>query len=234
MSVRKKAKHILVELRGHVPFTLFGTAGGLLLILVFRGLGEASGRVLFEVFHPAHVLLSAMVTASMFKMHAVKNRFLVVLVVGYVGSIGIATLSDIILPHIGTKLLGLDVPTHAQVYHESELEHQEHEQEPGDEHGIHLGFIEQWYSVNPAALLGIILAYFLPHTKFPHSGHVLISTWASSSYILMGTQSALTAGVWISIFSILFLAVWVPCCISDIIFPLLFVKPNLEISHHIH
>ena len=60
------------------------------------------------------------------------------LLVGYFGSIGIATLSDIVIPQIGTNLLSLDVPTHTQLHqnteHADELEHQEHESK------IHLGF----------------------------------------------------------------------------------------------
>jgi len=198
--------------------------------------------MLFSVFHPAHVVLSAMVTASMFKLHATKKRIILVLVVGYFGSVGIATLSDVVIPHIGTELLGLDVPTHAQLHQEittneqtintlpekddyidsQEIEHRQRK--------IHLGFIEEWYIVNPAALLGVLIAYFLPRTKFPHAAHVLISTWASSSYLLMNMQSGLTVTAAIGIFVTLFIAIWVPCCISDIVFPLLFVKSDLELA----
>jgi hypothetical protein len=196
-------------------------------------------RGLFVVFHPAHVVLSAMVTASMFKIHAARKRFVLVLLVGYFGSIGVATVSDIVIPHIGTRLLGLDVPTHAEV-HGAESEGTAHEEQAphGDEHehDIHLAFAEEWYIVNPAALLGVIIAFFLPRTKFPHAGHVLVSTWASSSYLLMNMQSDLTVGAAAGIFATLFIAIWLPCCISDIVFPLLFVKSDLELAaacrHH--
>ncbi len=33
--------------------------------------------------------------------------------------------------------------------------------------GIHLGFIEKWWLVNPLALLGIAVARLRPKTKFP-------------------------------------------------------------------
>ncbi|MHC4646983.1 MAG: hypothetical protein ACYTBJ_15920, partial [Planctomycetota bacterium] len=144
MSAREKARHILAELKGHVPFTLFGAVLGILFMLVFRNTGGIGSRRLFSVFHPAHVVLSAMVTASMFKLHAASKRFILVLLVGYFGSIGIATVSDIVIPHIGTRLLGLDVPTHAEV-HAAESEGTAHEEQAthGDEHehGIHLAFI---------------------------------------------------------------------------------------------
>ncbi|MHC4620340.1 MAG: hypothetical protein ACYTEQ_21535 [Planctomycetota bacterium] len=245
MSVKEKARHIAAELRGHVPFTLFGALLGIFFMLVFRRVSGAGSRSLFAVFHPAHVVLSAMVTASMFKLHAAKKNILLVLVVGYVGSVGIATLSDIVIPHVGARVLGLHLPAHTEVYHaEAGSEHSEHEhdehvprgEEEGGKHHIHLGFVEEWYLVNPAALLGVVIAFLLPRTKFPHAGHVLVSTWASSSYLLMNMQSELSMAAAAGIFVTLFLAIWAPCCVSDIVFPLLFVKSDLELAaacpHH--
>ena len=244
MSVKEKAKHILVELKGHSPFTFFGALLGIVFVVLFRNVSVAGSHILFSIFHPAHVVLSAMVTASMFELHAAKKRFLLVLVVGYFGSVGIATLSDVVIPHIGTGLLKLDVSTHAELQHHGTTSTNKEKTATVDEHGeraynqeiehhehkIHLGFIEEWYIVNPAALLGVLIAYFLPRTKFPHAAHVLISTWASSSYLLMNMQSGITVAIAIGILAILFIAVWVPCCISDIIFPLLFVKSDLELT----
>ena len=79
-------------------------------------------------------------------------------------------------------------------------------------------------------MLGILIAYFLPHTKLPHAGHVLISTWASSSYLLMSIQSEMTIAVAMGVFATLFVATWLPCCVSDIVFPLLFVKSDIELA----
>jgi len=249
MSIKEKTKHILAELKGHIPFTLFGATLGILFMLLFKNLTNTSSHVLFSIFHPAHVVLSAIVTASMFRIHAVKKHFILVLLIGYFGSIGIATISDIIIPHIGSKILGLDIPTHAELHqheHEIDEEHNEHVPSEESEHEgsqIHLGFIEDWYIVNPAALLGICIAYFLPRTKFPHAGHVLISTWASSSYLLMNLQAEITLIGILGIFVTLFVATWLPCCISDIVFPLLFVKSDLKLdnvcegadhAHHSH
>lgn len=94
---------------------------------------------------------------------------------------------------------------------------------------IHIGFIEKWWLVNPLALLGVAIAYFRPRTKFPHAGHVLLSTWASLFHIMMAIGSDLNLFYYIAVFLFLFLAVWIPCCVSDIIFPLLFVKQE---KHH--
>ena len=78
--------------------------------------------------------------------------------------------------------------------------------------------------VKPAAILGIQIGYVLPRTRFPHAGHVLISTWASSFHVLMNTQRELSLMMFVGVFVVLFIAVWLPCCISDIVFPLLFVR----------
>jgi hypothetical protein len=162
------------------------------------------------MLHPLHVLLSALVTAAMYELHEcghVSGKCLraqcnlwKLLLIGYVGSVGIATISDSLIPYLGEILL--DLPNR----------------------GIHLGFIEKWWLVNPLALAGIAFAYFKPTTKFPHAGHVLISTWASLFHILMAVGGELMWGSYLVIFLFLFLAVWIPCCVSDIVFPLLFVK----------
>ena len=212
MLAKEKTKHMLVELKGHMPFTLFGAAVGLLFMLVFRGVKAETGENLFAIFHPTHVFLSAMVTASLFAIHKKKKNIIVILLIGYFGSIVIATLSDSVIPHIGERIVGMHIPTH------------------NHEHGLYLGFLEDWYIVNPAAILGALLAYFWPHTKFPHAGHVLLSTWASSSYILMSNASELSILFVLGIFVVLFIAVWLPCCVSDIVFPLLFVKSDVKLT----
>ena len=263
MSLRLKI--ILTELKNHAPFTLFGAATGILCMLLFKGAGSQVNHRLFQVFHPTHVVLSAIVTASLFKLYKKKTGFLSLLLIGYFGAIGVATLSDCVLPFFGESILGVAIPVHADLHNHGEaedhvLEAQEdadglgHGEEQADhdhdEHGnyvhspetespsirarLHLGFIEDWYLVNPAALLGIIIAYLWPQTKFPHAGHVLISTWASSFHVLMNTQRELSLLVLIGVFVVLFIAVWLPCCISDIVFPLLFVNSDVDLSHHHH
>jgi hypothetical protein len=232
----EKIRHIGAELKGHAPFTIAGALAGIFFMLIFRNMSQSHASTLFSIFHPAHVMLSAMVTASMFGLHRKARNFLLILVVGYVGSIGIATLSDSIVPYFGETILGLHIPSHSELHDPDEQGHQEQE----EQHRVYLGFIEEWYIVNPAAVLGVLIAYFIPRTKFPHAFHVLISTWASSAHILMNTQAEFTTAVIAGVFVILFIAVWLPCCISDIVFPLLFVKSDITLvdscacKEHLH
>ena len=242
---------ICSELRHHAPFTVVGAVTGIVCMLGLKGWGAPVNHQLFLFFHPLHVLLSAIVTASLFKMRAAKSSFLTVALVGYCGAIGVATLSDCVVPYLGESFMGIAVPAHAGLHDphtnaeaidDSHAGH-DHQDDQGHAHpvspeaalraghhegpDIHLGFIEDWYVVNPAALLGILLAYLIPHerlhTRLPHAAHVLVSTWASSFHMLMNTHVDFTPMMFVGAFLVLFVAVWLPCCISDIVFPILFV-----------
>ncbi len=257
MSAGQRIKGVLAELKHHSPFTAFGALVGILFVFLFKDVSEKTAETLFMVFHPGHVVLSAMVTAALFRKYHPKTNILIIIIVGWVGSIGIATLSDSVIPFFGESILGVSVPAHAAVHHHSNEagagEHQ-HDHDHGHssdmpeqghvhdetcehhqhEHKLHIGFIEHWYIVNPAAFLGIIIAWFIPSTKFPHGIHVLISTWASSSHILMNTGSQFSAVNYLGIFIVLFIAVWLPCCVSDIVFPMLLTGGRAEHEHHRH
>lgn len=192
---------IAAELSAHAPFTAFGTLTGIVIMaafLQFRVPGEVSAA-LFWIFHPLHVLLSALVTTAMYRRHS-RSDIGRVFLIGYAGSIGIATLSDSLIPFAGEWLLNLP------------------------NRGVHLGFIEKWWLVNPLAFAGIGLGFVVSHTQIPHAGHVLLSTWASLFHIMMSLGSSIDVVTTILIAVFLFLAVWVPCCTSDIIFPLIWVK----------
>ncbi|PKN71029.1 MAG: hypothetical protein CVU54_03350 [Deltaproteobacteria bacterium HGW-Deltaproteobacteria-12] len=200
-----KAPGIATELRTHAPFTAFGTVTGIVIMaafIQFRIPREISST-LFWTMHPLHVLISALVTTAMYRMHSGEGIWRTILI-GYFGSVGIATLSDSLIPFAGEWLLNLPY------------------------RGVHLGFIEKWWIVNPLALVGIALGYFISHTRIPHAGHVLLSTWASLFHVLMALGTSIDVVTTILIAVFLFLAVWVPCCTSDIVFPLLWIKERKD------
>ncbi len=225
MGMLDKTKLIGAELKNHLPFTLLGASTGIVFMLAGQQWFRGQAETLFSVFHPLHVLLSAMVTAALFEIHRKAKNFLVILTIGIVGSIGVATISDCILPYFGESILGAAIPTHTAL-HEHEDGHQCEEDHSVHHAELHLGFIEEWYLVFPAAIIGVLLAYFKPTTHLPHASHVLLSTWASSAHMLMNTHADMTATLLVGMFAVLFLAVWLPCCVSDIVFPLLFVRSD--------
>jgi hypothetical protein len=210
-----KLKTILIELKNHAPFTMFGAVTGILCMILLRNLEYETSRRIFYVFHPAHILLSTIVMTSMFELHSPARRLFGIFVVGFFGSVFLATLSDSIIPYIGELILGMQINPHGH-------EHTSFVKE------AHIGFIEAWYMVLPAAAIGILTAILRPRTKFPHAGHILLSTWASSFHIIMAMEGRLSVWNLVGSFIFLFIAVWLPCCFGDIVFPLLFVKPALS------
>ncbi len=203
-------KRIVTELRHHIPFTGLGAITGIIGAVIIVAIGalpsvSQASETVFYVLHPLHVVLSAAVTTAMYRKYTHGQLFPAILV-GYFGSVGIATLSDSVVPYIGELLLNLP---HAEA---------------------HIGFIEEWQIVNPAAFLGIAIGFWRSNTKFPHAGHVLVSTWASLFHIIMALGETVAWIQFLPIFIFLFLAVWLPCCLSDIVFPLLFTKGNVPIE----
>jgi hypothetical protein len=191
------------ELKEHVPFTALGAVSGIIImvIVVLGNIPSHVSETAFFISHPSHVFLSALVTTAMY-MRYKKGKIWAVILIGWTGSIGIATTSDAIIPYLSGNLL------HAQMQ-------------------FHVPFIEEWW-INFVALAGIAVGYWRQTTKIPHLGHVLLSTWASLFYF-----TAFGIADWIRllpyVFLFLFLSVWIPCCTSDIIYPLLFVTKKREL-----
>jgi len=101
-------KHICRELKAHAPSTVFGALTGIAImaVIVYAKVPRAASEALFWVLHPLHVLLSVLVTTGMHRLHG-KRKLWSKVIIGYVGSIGIATLSDSIIPFLGEWLVGL-------------------------------------------------------------------------------------------------------------------------------
>ena len=207
------------ELLHHAPFTAAGAVIGIVVMAIISlcNTPTSVSEGLFFTFHPLHVVFSALVTTALYRKQK-GHKLWAVVIIGYVGSVGIATLSDAVIPYLEGSSLKVDM-------------------------AFHLPFIEtesmpfigapKWIIVNLAALIGIGIGFFRPKTELPHLGHVLLSTWAS----LFGFTAFGTAD-WLPllpiIFVFLFLAVWIPCCVSDIVIPLLWVKGESAHQHEHH
>ena len=206
------------ELVKHAPFTALGAITGIIIvaIIVLGNVPSSISHTAFYILHPLHVILSALVTTAIYRKHG-SGKIWAAILIGYSGSIGIATISDAMIPFLGGTLLGIKMGFHVPFI--------EVEKMP-------IIGIETWILINSAALIGIILGYFRPTTKVPHYGHVFLSTWASLFYF-----TAFGTAWWIPLLPLillfLFIAVWIPCCTSDIVFPLLFMKNKLPPSGHI-
>jgi len=206
MSQESKWKYILVELGHHLPYSIFGITVGLIAmgILSFFAILMNAGSLLpvasselFHVFHPAHVLISAVATTAMFSKH--EKRILKAAVIGFLGSVIICAISDIFLPIAGGSILGSEM-------------------------FVHICILEEPGLVLPFAVIGVaagllVTKSFEKSTQYSHSAHVFISSAASILYLI---GFGLTD--WIhsigAVFLIIIVAVMIPCCVSDIVFPL--------------
>ena len=210
-------KRIGLELLHHIPFTAAGAVTGIAAMAVVTILETPKdvSEALFFTFHPLHLVLSALVTTAILRKNT-NSRLWLTIIVGYVGAVGVATLSDAIIPYLEGRSLQIAMEFHLP-FLETEI--------------MPYLNVPHWVIVNAAAIIGIGIGYFKPNTKLPHMIHVLLSTWAS----LFGFTAFGTAD-WLPllpiIFVFLFLAVWIPCCFSDIVFPLLWVKGEPAHAHH--
>lgn len=230
-----KSNRLSKELKVHFPFTAFSAAAGIVIVAIItiflssiqtldgddlnttddheQGHLEADisseSRELFHVFHPIHVLFSASATTAMFWRF--DKRLVRAVLVGFTGSIAICGVSDIFMPYIGGSLTGMEMELHICIIDHPEI-------------------------VVPFAIFGVILGLIAADVFFDrmatltsHSSHVFISTMASilylTSYGFLNWMSKI-----FPVFLIVVLAVLIPCCTSDIIFPLLFAKE--EIHNH--
>jgi len=203
--MKTQFRHILEELQHHLPYTVFSVAIGImvlgLLTVVIEGekFPQASQN-LFHVFHPLHLLFSAAATAAMFWRH--DKKLFKAVSIGFVGAVGICGISDIFIPFVAGYLLGVKMH-------------------------LHICIIAHPMLILPFLSFGLFMGFVLPSmvesTIFSHAAHVLISSMASIFYLVsFGLTEWIPVGGMVFIYMVL--AVMIPCCTSDIIFPLLLVR----------
>ncbi len=204
-----KLKHILSELKEHLPFTVISSIVAIILVGIMTAVVFAldddivaqGSQKLFHIFHPVHILFSATATSAMFWRY--EKRVVKAVVIGLSGSILVCGISDVIIPFCSGFFFGKDFE-------------------------FHLCIAKHPIIIMPFVTIGIAIGIIAMErvqktTFFSHSGHVFTSSMASMLYLIsFGLVD------WFnyvgSVFIIIILAVIIPCCTSDIIFPLLFTK----------
>ncbi|UCD03588.1 MAG: hypothetical protein JSW73_03550 [Candidatus Woesearchaeota archaeon] len=191
---------ILHELKEHIPFAIFATLIAFILVAGWYSLSESTflsyNVESFEIFHYAHIFFSSIVSAAIFYKY--KNKFAQALVVGVFSTIIICMLSDIIFPYLGGLIMRFDMH-------------------------FHLTVIEEPIPVFAIAIIGSLIGIKKKVTKIPHFFHVFLSTFASLFYLVVfGPIITLTSAIGIIV--IVAFSVVIPCCLSDIVLPLTFVK----------
>jgi len=162
--------------------------------------------------HPLHVLVSAAATAGIFIKYKPGfarsgcggmrawgyRKVLEAVFVGVVGAILIGSISDVLLPFLAGSIFSLGTVFHLPVFENPVL-------------------------ILGSAVVGSLFGLCFGLFRLNHSLHVFLSVFASLFYLL---AFSVEVSAWIVLgFSlIVFLFVLIPCCISDIVFPILFVN----------
>lgn len=212
---------VSAELAHHLPYTIVSTLIAMAGVWWFGtnllNEGHANqllvqSRASFHLFHPLHICLSAIATTSLFWRY--EHKILRAVWVGTWGTILPCGLSDYIFPYIGGRLLGQSMELHMCLIKEPQLFFS----------FLGLGILGGFWA--ESRLRGSHL--------FSHGAHVFISSAASLLYLIsFGFTSWMTdVQAIFPVFAIIVLAVWIPCCISDIVIPV--ATTHKGHHHHAH
>jgi len=187
---------ILKELKEHIPFTLAATLFSVILMsfLLLKQNFISYAISMFYIAHPLHILFSSIVSSAIFYNHT--KKIVPAIIVSIFVSLFIGTLSDSILPYLGSYLFQIPI-------------------------SFHLPALENPILIFGASLVGASFGIAIRKTKFPHFLHVFISVFASLFYIFAYSTNFSMLTIFL-IFIITSVSVIVPCCLSDIVFPIIF------------
>lgn len=196
----KILKPLIHELKHHLPFTAFSSLVAVLLAIFFIKFSLDIGEVVFDSLHIIHLIASSIVSAGIFYKY--KKNLFYAFFVGVFGAIIIGSLSDILFPWLGALIFQM----HPH---------------------FHLPLIEIPLIVFLGAGIGSLVGILFVKTKIPHSFHVGISVFASLFYLLTFTNEINILFLLLS-FLIVLISVIIPCCVSDILFPFLFLGKKIK------
>ena len=192
----KPIKFFLKESLEHLPFAIFAAFFALFIVFLSSFTSLSFGPQIFEGVHFSHLFFSAFATSAVYARY--KTNFFQALLVGIFGAILIGSISDIIFPYLGALIFRIDV-------------------------SFHLPLFEEFFIVLGISCMGAIAGGILKKSHFPHSLHVFLSVFASLFYLVSFSVFSNFLS-WIRALILIILAVWLPCCLSDLWFPLLFVR----------
>lgn len=206
--MQRRVNVLSVEFVRHLPYTIASSLIAMVAIWYF-GMTQSQQRIgndwtsevqwSFHVLHPLHVFLSAITTTAV--IWHFDRRLLKTLIIG-LGSVVPCALSDYIVPFVGGRLLGQMME-------------------------LHICLIEHPTLILPFLLLGILSGLLFEervsgHSVFSHGVHVFISSSAALLYLVSFGFTGWMTDIQLvfPVLLVVVIAVWIPCCISDIVIPL--------------
>lgn len=205
--MRARLGALAVEFAHHLPYTLISSLIAMGAVWYFgvtqlpklTEAGLVPWTWSFHILHPMHLALSAIATTSVFWHH--ERRLLKALVVGFFGTVIPCGLSDYIFPFVGGHSLGQPVE-------------------------LHICLLEEPKLILPFVVLGVLAGLLFEErlsgsSVFSHGAHVFVSSLASLLYLVSFGFTAWLTDIHLvfPVFLIVVIAVWIPCCLSDIVVP---------------
>jgi hypothetical protein len=202
------------EILAHLPYAIFSVAFGLTILSVMDyftgGASKKGAKLLFHSFHFLHLIFA--VTGSLITFSRFSNNLFKGIVVSLVSAIIFCTLSDVVMPALFVKALGVDVH-------------------------LHLCFISELHNVIPflaiGLLNGIVMSYHSHSARefysvTSHFSHILVSSLASLFYLISHgfIQWYENLGL---LYILLILAVVIPCTMADIVVPVFFARSGKKV-----
>jgi len=205
------------ELMHHLPYAIFSVALGMIILsmLDYTSGMQAIGHItrvncsgyhmLFHSFHFLHILFAA--TGTIITFSRFSNNLVRAIIVGTIAPVIFCILSDVLLPYLAGRVLGVDME-------------------------LHICFYREWQNVIPFLGVGIINGLVLArhHTKMlkvfsigSHFFHILISSLASLFYMVSHGFSNWYPQMGV-VFLFLVIAIVIPCTFSDVIIPMYWAK----------
>jgi len=202
---------LMGELICHLPYAIFSVALGLIVLsfLSYWSLGDGTTvankkglHMLFHSFHFLHIIFAA--TGSLVTYSRFSNNLFKGFIVALFSALFFCTLSDIILPYLAGRLLGVSMH-------------------------LHLCLVSELHNIVPflavGLLNGLIMSKHHPDKKGmysvgSHFAHILSSSLASLFYMVSEgfVNWAPQMGL---LFLLLVIAVVIPCTFADVIVPVL-------------
>lgn len=195
-----RIKELIHELKHHLPLTSIATIFAIIIVIFFNQIDFNFSEKLFETFHFLHIFLASVVASAMFYKY--KSNFIFSIFVGVLSSVIFGSVSDIIFPYLGAFIFNLKPE-------------------------FHLPLIEQPIIIFSIGIFGGLSGIFLKITKLPHFLHVGISVFASMFYLVSYIQDINSFFIFLS-FILVVISVVLPCCIGDIILPILFLGEKIK------
>jgi len=210
------------ELMCHLPQAIFSVALGLIVLsfVTYFSIGQKQlsatckgAHMLFHSFHFIHIVFAAAGAVVTFRRFS--SNFFNSLLIGILCPVVFCTLSDIVIPYLGGRILGVKMH-------------------------FHLCFVTELANVVPFLIVGIINGFAMSNhpeirhgslATFSHGVHIFISSLAATFYMVSHgfTHWYEMIGM---VFLFLVIAVVVPCTLSDIVVPITFAKASKNNEKH--